>query len=102
MPVNLSIKNVPDEVARALRTRAALNQRSLNEELLDVLKQVAKDQGPVSIDGLLAAQRRKPGLEETVTKVRAAQEEEHEKAARRFEDLLGSSDDPRSGGRTAP
>ena len=44
MPVNLSIKNVPDEVARGLRNRAARNQRSLQQELLDILKQAAKDQ----------------------------------------------------------
>ena len=30
MPVNLSIKNVPDEVARGLRNRAARNQRSFH------------------------------------------------------------------------
>jgi antitoxin FitA len=99
MPVNLSIKNVPDEVARGLRNRAARNQRSLQEELLEVLKQAAKDQGPVTIDGLLEhAQRKKPALDETASRVRAAQDAEHEKVARRFQDLLGGTDDARPGG----
>lgn len=89
MPVNLSIKNVPDDVMRGLRNRAALSQRSLQEELLDILKQAAQDQSQVTIDGLLAsARRRKPALDEAASQVRAAQSEEHARAARRFDDLL--------------
>ena len=41
MPVNLSIKNVPDEVVRGLRNRAANNQRSLQQELLALLRPAA-------------------------------------------------------------
>jgi plasmid stability protein len=90
MPVNLSIKNVPDDVARALRNRAVSNQRSLNEELLHILKQAAKGQGEVSIDTLLErAQRKKPALDETASRVLAAQDAKHEEVAQRFEDLLG-------------
>jgi len=89
MPVNLSIKNVPDDVARGLRNRAAGNQRSLQEELLEILKQAAKDQGPVTIDGLLAsAQRKKLALDEAASRVLAAQDAESERAAQRFQDLL--------------
>lgn len=101
MPVNLSVKNVPDEVARALRNRAALNQRSLQEELLEILKQAAKDQGPVTIDDLLTtAQRKKQALDEAAAKVRAAQDAEHERMARRFEDLVAGPDDARPSGRS--
>jgi plasmid stability protein len=105
MSVNLSIKNVPDEVARGLRNRAARNQRSLNQELLDILKQAARDQPEVTIDVLLAnAQREKPALDEAASKVLAAKDAEHEKAAQRFEDLIagpdaGPDDDPPTGGR---
>ena len=96
MPVNLSIKNVPDDVARGLRNRAALNQRSFQEELLEILKQAARDQGPVTIDGLLtSAQRKKPALDEAASRVRAAQEAENERAAQRFQDLLARPDDAR-------
>jgi len=98
MPVNLSIKNVPDDVARALRYRAASNQRSLQEELLDMLKHATKDQGPVNIDGLLSsAQRKKPALDEAASKVRARQEAEQERVAQRFEDLLARPDAARPG-----
>lgn len=41
MTVTLSIKNVPDEIARALRNRAARNHRSLQGELLAVLHEAA-------------------------------------------------------------
>lgn len=38
MPVSLSIKDVPDYVADALRQRAATNRRSLQGELLHILE----------------------------------------------------------------
>jgi len=38
MPVNLSIKNVPDELAERLRERARRNHRSLQGELLAILE----------------------------------------------------------------
>lgn len=97
MPANLSIKNVPDEVMSGLRNRAANNQRSFQAELLDILKQAAKDQAEVSIDGLLErAQRKKPVFDDAASKIRAAQEAEREKLAQRFEDLLGRPGDAQS------
>ena len=38
MPVNLSIKNVPDQIADMLRQRAATHHRSLQGELLAILE----------------------------------------------------------------
>ena len=38
MPVNLSIKNVPDEIAERLRQRAAKNHRSLQGELIAIIE----------------------------------------------------------------
>jgi len=44
MPVNLSIKNVPDQIADKLRERAARHHRSLQGELLVILEEsVAKE-----------------------------------------------------------
>lgn len=37
MPVNLSIKNVPDELAERLRRRAERSHRSLQGELMTIL-----------------------------------------------------------------
>ena len=39
MPVNLSIKNVPDDLAERLRKQAAGNHRSLQGELMVILEQ---------------------------------------------------------------
>jgi len=94
MSVNLSIKNVPDDVARGIHNRAAANGRTLNAELLDILRQAARGQDEVSIDTLLErAQRRKPALDETTSKVLAAQDAKHEETAKRFDDLLGKPGD---------
>ena len=41
MPVNLSIKNVPDDLADRLRERAERNHRSLQRELLVILEEAA-------------------------------------------------------------
>ena len=41
MAVNLSIKNVPDELAERLRRRAASSHRSLQGELLVILEEAA-------------------------------------------------------------
>ncbi len=38
MAVNLSVKNVPDDLAELLRRRAAGNHRSLQKELLSILE----------------------------------------------------------------
>jgi plasmid stability protein len=40
MSVNLSVKNVPDDLAERLRQRAAANRRSLQRELLSILEAV--------------------------------------------------------------
>jgi plasmid stability protein len=38
MAVNLSVKNVPDDLAELLRRRAAANHRSLQRELVSILE----------------------------------------------------------------
>lgn len=43
MPVNLSIKNVPDALAQKLRERAAANGRSLQRELLALIESATED-----------------------------------------------------------
>ena len=39
MPVSLSIKNVPNDIAEKLRSRAAKSHRSLQGELLAILEE---------------------------------------------------------------
>jgi plasmid stability protein len=43
MPVNLSIKSVPDRLADRLRLRAERNRRSLQRELLSILERAADE-----------------------------------------------------------
>jgi len=43
MPVNLSVKNVPETLAAKLRERAAGNHRSLQGELMAILEAAASD-----------------------------------------------------------
>ena len=43
MPVNLSVKNVPEALANRLRERAARNHRSLQGELMVILETAASD-----------------------------------------------------------
>ena len=44
MSINLSIKDVPDEVADRLRARAVRNHRSLQGELMAIVEQAAESQ----------------------------------------------------------
>ncbi len=42
MPINLSIKNAPDDVVERLRRRAARHHRSLQGELLAIIEDAAR------------------------------------------------------------
>jgi plasmid stability protein len=54
MGMNLSIKNVPEEVAERLRVRARANHRSLQGELLAIIEAAASVPAPGRLDELLA------------------------------------------------
>ena len=55
MPVNLSVKNVPDALAAKLRERAERNHRSLQGELMAILEAAAYETRAAATpaDGLL-------------------------------------------------
>ncbi len=42
VPVNLSIKNAPDDVVQQLRERAARNHRSLQGELMAIIEEAVR------------------------------------------------------------
>jgi plasmid stability protein len=48
MPVNLSIKNVPDALAQQLRERAARAHRSLQGELMAILEEAVCGPEPLT------------------------------------------------------
>jgi antitoxin FitA len=58
MPVNLSIKNAPDEVVHRLRARAERHHRSLQGELLAIIEAAVQGEGPATPDDILMEVRR--------------------------------------------
>ena len=58
MPVNLSIKNAPDEVVQRLRERAERHHRSLQGELLAIIEEAVRPERELSPAELLAEVRR--------------------------------------------
>lgn len=53
MPVNLSIKNVPDHVAEEVRKRAAKHHRSLQGELISILEETVAPEKMMTPAGFL-------------------------------------------------
>jgi antitoxin FitA len=57
MPINLSIKNAPDEVVRRLRARAERHHRSLQGELLAIIEAAVEEDGLLTPADILAEVR---------------------------------------------
>lgn len=58
----LTVRNVPDDVHRALRVRAAQHGRSMEAEVREILAAVVKPEKRVRVGEALAAIGRKIGL----------------------------------------
>lgn len=63
---SITIRNVPEEVRRALRVRAALHGRSAEAEIREILEQATRPEGRVKLGSC---------LEEIGRQVRLADEE---------------------------
>lgn len=50
----ITVRNLPDEVHRALRVRAATHGRSTEAEIRDILEAAVKPEGRVKLGSLLA------------------------------------------------
>ena len=77
MPVNLSIKNAPDEIVERLRKRAAKHHRSLQGELLAIIEEAVREPTRLAPGDVLAEIRRL-GLEtpaEAAAIIRAARDD---------------------------
>ncbi len=68
MPVNLSVKNVPDALADRLRARAERNRRSLQRELLSILEAAVDQRAPPA--PLAPAAPRNLSIEEMAARAR--------------------------------
>ena len=60
----LTVRNVPDEVHRALRARAAQRGRSTEAEVRAILKETVLPEGRAALGSLLTAVGRRAGLTE--------------------------------------
>jgi antitoxin FitA len=58
MPVNLSIKNAPDQIVQRLRERAERHHRSLQGELMAIIEAAAQENRPATPAEILADVRR--------------------------------------------
>jgi plasmid stability protein len=58
---NVNIRNLPDEVHRAIRIQAAHHGRSTEAEIRDILERAAKPEGRVKLGTLLASMAREAG-----------------------------------------
>ena len=58
---SITIRNVPDEVHRAIRVRAALHGRSAEAEIRNILEQAAKPEGRLKLGALLSSIAREAG-----------------------------------------
>ena len=59
----LTVRNLPDDVHRALRVQAALHGRSTEAEVREILANAVKPEARVRLGDALAACGRKLGLE---------------------------------------
>lgn len=69
MAVNLSVKNVPDELAELLRRRAATNNRSLQRELMSILE-AAVGRGTAAEGSATKTRRNSLTIEELIERSR--------------------------------
>jgi len=58
MPINLSIKNAPDDVVQRLRARADRHHRSLQGELMAIIETAVREDRPATPADILAEVRR--------------------------------------------
>lgn len=77
MPINLSIKNAPDDVVMRLRQRAKRHHRSLQGELLAIIEEAVLEPRPMAASEVLASIRElglsTPGEAEAI--IRAARDQ---------------------------
>lgn len=58
---SITIRNVPDEVHRAIRVRAAMHGRSTEAEIRSILEDAARPEGRLKLGSLLTSIAREAG-----------------------------------------
>lgn len=57
MPVNLSIKNAPDDIVERVRKRATRHHRSLQGELMAIIEAAVKDEERITVHEMMERNR---------------------------------------------
>jgi plasmid stability protein len=57
MMPNITLKNIPRDLHRSLKSRAKAHHRSLNKEVIATLQAVTKETKPVEVEKLIAEAR---------------------------------------------
>ncbi|HEV3113372.1 MAG TPA: Arc family DNA-binding protein [Candidatus Binataceae bacterium] len=73
MSHTLTLRNVPDPVLRALRSRARRNRRSMQKEIMSILEEAVVDRG--SLEEQLTSLRVRLGAAMTLDEIHRAIEE---------------------------
>lgn len=58
---SITVRNLPDEVHRAIRVRAAMHGRSTEAEVRDILEKAARPEGRLKLGSLLVSIAREAG-----------------------------------------
>lgn len=82
---SVTIRNVPEEVHRAIRVRAAQHGRSIEAELRAILEAAVRPQNRLKLGSMLAAAGRKVGLTEEDFAILMSVRDKTQARAARFE-----------------
>lgn len=82
---SVTVRNVPDEVHRAIRVRAAQHGRSIEAELRAILEAAVRPQNRLKLGSMLAAAGRKVGLTEEDFAILTSVRDKSQARAARFE-----------------
>lgn len=82
---SVTIRNVPDEVHRAIRVRAAQHGRSIEAEMRDMLESAVKPEGRVKLGDLLSEIGREVKLTDEEFAIFESQRDQTPARAARFE-----------------
>lgn len=82
---SVTVRNVPDEVHRAIRVRAAQHGRSIEAELRAILEAAVRPQNRLKLGSMLAAAGRKVGLTEEDFAILTSVRDKAQARAARFE-----------------
>jgi plasmid stability protein len=78
----LTVRNLPDEVHRALRVRAASHGRSTEAEVREILEAAVKPEGRIKLGSLLAEIGRQTGMtDEEFSLLQQVRGKDHARAA---------------------